>query len=212
MMPLMDGMSLVRQIRKHPRLAQIPTILLSARSGLEDSLEGLDAGASDYLTKPFNVNDLLARCRVHIRLNRLRLQTAEYEAELIHQQARTEAKNSMLALVSHHLRTPLSSIVGAVDLMKNDATAHKDLLETISAGSDELSARIEQLLDVAKVDSERFALENQPFDLDAMISSTLTRYSPAASKKALQIFSSTPSTLLFPRLCESQLTEALHHA
>lgn len=89
-MPRVDGLSLVKQIRKDPRLAQIPCILLSARSSIEDSIQALDAGATDYLTKPFNVKDLLARCRVHIRLHRLRLQTAEREAELIQQRAQVE--------------------------------------------------------------------------------------------------------------------------
>lgn len=192
-MPLLDGIGFVRMIRKHPRLAQVPVILLSARSTLEDSVEGLNAGASDYLSKPFNVDDLLARVRVHCRLNRLRLQTAEVEVELVQQQARVEAKDQLLSLVGHQLRTPLSSIVGAVELMRKDRTSaqaapQQELLETIAAGADALGIRIEQLLAVAGTGKGDYV--EAPFDLDSAISSVLANHSVAAAEKRLDLFSS----------------------
>ncbi|ORY88822.1 hypothetical protein BCR35DRAFT_301169 [Leucosporidium creatinivorum] len=192
MMPRVDGLSLVKQIRKHPRLAQIPCILLSARSSLEDAVQALDAGATDYLTKPFNVNDLLARCRVHIRLHRLRLQTAEHEAELILQRAQVEAKNKLLALVGHELRTPLSSVLGAVELLRTPGTtlaSHGELLDTISDGAGALQVRIEQLLDVADADSGRPNFASASFDLDPLLTTTLAKYSTLAAQKGLALFS-----------------------
>ena len=61
MMPRVDGLRLVRAIRSEPVLADIPVVLLSARAGEEAKIEGLHAGADDYLIKPFSARELVAR-------------------------------------------------------------------------------------------------------------------------------------------------------
>lgn len=214
MMPIIDGTTLVRRIRNTPRLAQVPVILLSARSGEEDSLEGLDAGADDYVVKPFSPRDLLARCRVHIRLSRMRRQSAAYESELIRLQSRTDAKNSLLGLVSHELRTPLSSIVGALDLLKNEssASAPLELIETMLKGADTLRGRIDQLLDVAKVDSSSFVLSVETFDLDTVISTALGHHAALVARKGVQVFSivgRAPATVVSDRERLLQVLDSL---
>lgn len=82
MMPGLDGFSLVKKIRANPTTATIPIILLSARAGQEASSEGLDAGADDYLVKPFTARELLARVAAHLRLTHARKE-AEQQATLI---------------------------------------------------------------------------------------------------------------------------------
>jgi PAS domain S-box-containing protein len=72
MMPGLDGLSLLRALRSEPGLAEIPVLLLSARAGEEARIEGLDAGADDYVTKPFTARELLARVRTNLKLGRLR--------------------------------------------------------------------------------------------------------------------------------------------
>ncbi|MEY9886510.1 PAS domain S-box-containing protein [Catenulispora sp. MAP5-51] len=72
MMPHLDGLALVAALRGDPRTASIPVLLLSARAGQEASIEGLQAGADDYLVKPFAAAELLARVRANIELARLR--------------------------------------------------------------------------------------------------------------------------------------------
>lgn len=67
MMPKMDGLSVLRQIRKQGN--SIPILLLTAKSEIDDKVEGLDAGANDYLTKPFAAKELLARIRAMTRGN-----------------------------------------------------------------------------------------------------------------------------------------------
>jgi PAS domain S-box-containing protein len=72
MMPHLDGLALVAKLRGEPRTASSPVLLLSARAGQEASIEGLQAGADDYLVKPFAAAELLARVRANIELSRLR--------------------------------------------------------------------------------------------------------------------------------------------
>ncbi|HEX6843177.1 MAG TPA: response regulator, partial [Stellaceae bacterium] len=72
MMPRLGGFGLVREIRADPALAELPIILLSARAGEEASIEGLEAGANDYLVKPFSARELLARVASNLEMARLR--------------------------------------------------------------------------------------------------------------------------------------------
>lgn len=68
MMPRLDGIGLLRELRADDRTRRLPVILLSARAGEESSIHGLDAGADDYLMKPFTARELLARVRTHVQL------------------------------------------------------------------------------------------------------------------------------------------------
>ena len=72
MMPHLDGFGLLRELRLDPRTASLPTILLSARAGEEATAEGLRAGASDYLVKPFSASALLIRVETQLSAARLR--------------------------------------------------------------------------------------------------------------------------------------------
>jgi signal transduction histidine kinase/DNA-binding response OmpR family regulator len=72
MMPSLDGFGLLRAVRVDDALARVPVIMLSARAGEEARVEGLEAGADDYLVKPFQAKELLARVRAHLETARLR--------------------------------------------------------------------------------------------------------------------------------------------
>ena len=81
MMPEMDGFALLKELRSDRRMQAVPVIMLSARAGEEARLEGLEAGVDDYLVKPFNARELLARVRVNLELSRLRNRLSREEEE-----------------------------------------------------------------------------------------------------------------------------------
>ena len=93
--------------------------MLSARAGEESRIEGLQAGADDYLIKPFSARELVARVQVHLTLAQLRRKLLEraVEARRAAEDA-TRAKDEFLAMLGHELRNPLSPIVMAVQLMQ----------------------------------------------------------------------------------------------
>ncbi len=82
MMPEIDGLALVQALRADPRTAGVPVLLLSARAGQEAAVEGLAAGADDYLVKPFAARELLARVRASIDLTRMRAGQARWRSAL----------------------------------------------------------------------------------------------------------------------------------
>jgi PAS domain S-box-containing protein len=90
MMPRLDGFGLLARMQQQPELAAIPVIMLSARAGEEGTIEGLEAGADDYLVKPFSARELLARVRVNLELDRLASvrDSLEHSQELVDQAQR----------------------------------------------------------------------------------------------------------------------------
>jgi PAS domain S-box-containing protein len=80
MMPRLDGFELLRELRADPRTSSVPIVLVSARAGADSAIEGLEAGADDYLVKPFSARELVARVRANLELARLRVDLAQLEA------------------------------------------------------------------------------------------------------------------------------------
>lgn len=85
MMPVLDGIGLLRALKNNPETAAIPVIFLSARAGEEARIEGYDIGADDYLVKPFSAKELLARIRSQIKLSRIRKQNTAHLQNLFMQ-------------------------------------------------------------------------------------------------------------------------------
>jgi PAS domain S-box-containing protein len=103
MMPEMDGFQLLDAVRRDERLKDKPVIMLSARAGEESTIEGFEAGADDYLVKPFTARELLARIRAHLAMAKLRQDGLRRERELL---AATEMERNRLQEL--FLRAPAS--------------------------------------------------------------------------------------------------------
>jgi signal transduction histidine kinase len=162
MMPGLDGFGLLRELRNDLRTSKVPVILLSARAGEESSVEGLDAGADDYLAKPFSTRELLARVRTHLELSRTRI---AWSKEL--EQANQELEAFSYS-VSHDLRAPLRAIDGFSKLLiesygeRLDAEGRR-YLGRVRAGTHKMSVLIEDLLDLSRIG--RAPLRKESIDL-----------------------------------------------
>ncbi|MEW5918091.1 MAG: ATP-binding protein, partial [Gemmatimonadota bacterium] len=97
MMPEVDGFELLRRMRADARLKSVPIIMLSARAGEESHVEGIIAGADDYLTKPFGAKELLARVEGRLQLSRLRSQLQAAHRELADLFAQTPVPTAVLS-------------------------------------------------------------------------------------------------------------------
>ncbi len=115
MMPGLDGFTLLQHLRAEEHTAVVPVILLSARAGEEARIEGLAAGADDYLVKPFGARELVARVDGAIRLARVRREAAQREHRVLAEaNALLERSNQALrdfaSIASHDLQEPLRKV------------------------------------------------------------------------------------------------------
>jgi signal transduction histidine kinase len=158
MMAGMDGFELCRRLKADPAFAATPVILLTARAGTEAVAEGLDAGADDYVVKPFALRELEARIAAHLRAR-------EIERQLHERESRLAAIGQMTGSVVHDLRNPLTLIKGYADLAHSlalrggDAATIARELETVRSESDRLRRMIEEILDYARGGTPRLAVE-----------------------------------------------------
>ncbi len=104
MMPKLDGFEVCRRLKANRRTAYIPVLMLTARGEVESKVKGLDAGAQDYVAKPFNYAELSARIKS--------LLTAQAAREKLVQEEKLDALDQMMEGVVHELRNPLTSIGG----------------------------------------------------------------------------------------------------
>jgi two-component system sensor histidine kinase/response regulator len=133
MMPEMDGFSLCTELKSMSDVSEVPIIFISARTDNESILKGFQMGGVDYITKPFNSHELIARVKTHVELRSQKMMLKNMNSRLEEMvNIRTEelrkantqlmklddAKNNFLQLISHELRTPLNNITLLLDVLK----------------------------------------------------------------------------------------------
>lgn len=106
-MPVMDGFETVKLMSGDERLSEIPVIFLSASHDTDNIIEAFDIGGVDYVTKPFNTKELLARVNTHIQLKHRTLQVKNYAIELEKVNA---TKDKFFSIIAHDLRNPFEGI------------------------------------------------------------------------------------------------------
>jgi signal transduction histidine kinase len=120
MMPPPNGFELRRLMGEDPRLASIPFIFLTARTGIEDRVSGIRDGADDYITKPFVTEELFARIEAVLRRVQVVQARVRAEAQESAQQDMEKLKREILQNFHHELRTPLSNIIMPLELVVNN--------------------------------------------------------------------------------------------
>jgi signal transduction histidine kinase len=154
MMPGLDGIALARRIRAAPATAEVPVILLSAREEVEAKLAGFEAGADDYVHKPFDMQEVHARIELHLRLRAQTRQLREALEQLkkaettLVQSEKMVALGRMIAGVAHEMNNPIHFLRGNLALLRKrvalDGAA--PLLADIDESVERITAVTRQLL------------------------------------------------------------------
>ena len=122
-MPELDGLGVLKILRSEETYANLPVILLTARKDVEDRVEGLDAGADDYITKPFHIGEVVARIRALLRIQELQHRMIDHERRL----AQIQGVGQTLVTLSHHINNATQSISGMAQLARDAKEEDIDL-------------------------------------------------------------------------------------
>jgi signal transduction histidine kinase len=173
MMPGLDGFSLLAAIRGDEKTRGLPVVLLSARAGEEARIEGLRAGADDYVVKPFSARELLARVGSQLELARVRRETAQALADSERQLREADRrKDEFLALLAHELRNPLAPIRTGLELIRlsGDRPATVRRMRAMMERQVGYMVRlIDDLLDVSRITSGKIVLQRVPTPIDELV-------------------------------------------
>ncbi|HYX73509.1 MAG TPA: ATP-binding protein [Steroidobacteraceae bacterium] len=177
MMPRLDGFGLLQAVRADERLRDIPFILLTARAGEESRIEGLEAGADDYLVKPFIARELLARISGTLTLARMRGALREADRR----------KDEFLAMLAHELRNPLAPIRNANELLAKLLDVSDPRVQSAVAATrrqiTQLTRLVDDLLDVSRVTQGRIELQRRPVEISHIVMQAIEAVQPMLREK-----------------------------
>jgi two-component system, sensor histidine kinase and response regulator len=167
MMPSQNGFQLKKLLTEDTRTAEIPFIFLTARTSKTDKLAGFNQGADDYITKPFNVDELVARVQAILRRNEIGRQSGLKEME----STLEKVKRSIATNLAHELRTPLGIILASLDLAiqekYNGNTQDLDwYLQSSLSSAQKLSMLIMDLILLNDIDQGKLSKFRRVIDLD----------------------------------------------
>lgn len=165
MMPVMDGKELLAKIREKEEKHWVPLIFLSARAGEEARIDGLEAGADDYLVKPFSAQELLSKVRAQIKINRIRLQNEQRMRDFV-------------SVATHELKTPLTALSGYAQVieMKARKIAEPSMVKAAERARHQvvkMARLVDDLLDVSKLEEGMLHLNHEGFDICELIQETI---------------------------------------
>jgi two-component system sensor histidine kinase/response regulator len=155
MMPEMDGYEAVKQIKARDGLEDIPVIFLSALTETDDKIQAFKYGGVDYITKPFQKEETLARIDTHLKIRNLQKQLndridilKDREVEL---SRLNKKKDDLVRMVSHDIKNPLTGIIGLVKLMRDTdeitTDERKHMLSVIENSGNNLLNMVREVLD-----------------------------------------------------------------
>jgi signal transduction histidine kinase len=204
-MPDMDGYEVCERLKADAALRDIPVIFISARNQTIDKVKAFGVGGVDYITKPFQFEEVQARIRTHLRLRRLE-----------------RLRDDLTQMVIHDLRNPLTVICGFLDILEGREaqalSAGTQALVTVARRSaEDLLMMIGSILDVARMGAGAMKLRREPCDLGALARSVLAATQPLPGDRAVTIDAHEPApgftadVALLRRVLQNLLGNALRY-
>jgi signal transduction histidine kinase len=177
MMPGLDGGQVCRQIRADKALRHTKIIMLSGKSMVSERIEAYEAGADDYITKPFNEDELLAKIRVYLRLKSV--------------EEMDQFKTDVLTLLSHEARTPLNNIIAPAEMLMSedeiDAEEKKLLIEMVHSAAGRLHRFFENVMLLSTLKSGKYQFNSEPANLCEVVHEAVCDVVTSAADRKIKI-------------------------
>jgi two-component system, sensor histidine kinase and response regulator len=204
MMPEMDGFQVCSEIRKNDALQSCPIIFLTAKIDSDSVKKGFNLGAQDYILKPFDATELLARVKTQIEISQSRKtlsglnQTLEEKVKIRTQelieankelQVLDDIKGEFLTILSQRIRVPLNGILGPLQLLKARSESHEliSLINILDASVERLKGFSDSALLLTRINKGDISINHLKFRAKDQIEFSLLKYIDTINKKKIRI-------------------------
>jgi two-component system sensor histidine kinase/response regulator len=202
MMPEMDGYEVLGRIKSDSALQHIPVIMVSALNELQSVVRCVEAGAEDYLTKPFNATLLKARIGACLEKKRGRDRESALFEQLQNNYKRLQEleqqRDDMRNMIVHDLRTPLTALMIGVEMLEMDDTmsgSQQEITGIAARGGRTLLGMINDLLDVEKMESGSAQLQYDEVTPAALVAGAVTQVSLLAEESHTTLLTNVAANL-----------------
>jgi two-component system sensor histidine kinase/response regulator len=201
MMPGMDGFEVCRFLRADEVTAHIPIVIVTALQSTEDRVRALENGADDFLSKPVDGVEVVARVRSLVRAKRGRDELSNAYAEL----KRSESlRDNLTVMLVHDLRTPLTTLIGPLEMLlaKNSGFGEltemqKEILSLSTRSGYRLLGLVNELLDISKLENGELRPDRSPLDITALVKEALDGGALVGYDHSLELLSDVAPDLPF---------------
>ncbi|GET41122.1 response regulator [Microseira wollei] len=223
-MPDLSGYEVCEQLKADPQTKEIPVIFISALDEVLDKVKAFEIGGVDYITKPFQVEEVLARVEHQLTIKRLQkqllTQNEQLQQEIVDRRkaeeaaaAASKAKSQFVANMSHELRTPLNAILGFTQVLLRDRHLSSEQVENlriISRSGEHLLDLINDVLDFSKIEAGIIGLYETSFDLYRLLDTLEEMFQIKCEQKNLILnFLVSPDVPQFVKTDEKKLRVCL---
>ncbi len=192
MMPPPNGFELRRLMSLDTSLSPIPFIFLTARSNVEDRVSGIREGADDYITKPFETEELIARIEAVLRRVKTEQARGREQMKAIARQDMDKLRNEILQNFHHELRTPLTNILMPLELAANNRFSTPEeqskFISIALNNADRLESLVTDLIMLSNVDHGNLNTIRQTIDMDVHILAPIRKRLERYKQKELELF------------------------
>lgn len=185
-MPRLDGYGVLLELRADPAMTTTPFIFVTARAAHEDIRKGMDAGADDYITKPFTREELLSAIQSRLAKKTMLEQKHETEVGVLrevlgYEQERQMFKTRLVAMFSHDFRNPLASILSSNSLLRNyahrmDAEKQQMHFKRIEASGRQLIQMLDDMLIVARIETGNLELKLESLNIEELLQNIVDEF------------------------------------
>lgn len=198
MMPQMDGFETAMHLKNNPTTAGIPIIFLTALNSTQDIVKGFQAGANDFITKPFNKEELLVRVNHQISLVAAKKLILERTEEL---RKTIIGRDKLYSVIAHDLRSPLASIKMVLNMMvlglSEDVIGKEmyQMLQMVNHSTEDVFSLLDNLLKWTKSQIGKLNVVYQDFRIDEVVEGVLDIFSLVSKSKNIQLVNDSIDTV-----------------
>ncbi len=217
-MPEMNGFEVCAQLKQMESVRDVPVIFLTALTDTADKVRAFAAGGADYITKPFQVEEVLARVDAHVALGRSR---ALLQTSFDRLRAMERLRDDMVHMIVHDIRSPLGALMMLLDHVLEDAGASMgersaESLQTAVHAATSVNGLVNDLLDVSRLEENKLPLDLRTVDVLQICRDAIDLIRPLDRSRHLELATADPvetrcDRKLVQRVVENLVGNAIKH-